>query len=213
MRVGAERNRSDVSMEEETDEEDAVTQSAHRMESDSESEDEAEQHPYPLEGKYRDEADKAALMAMSEIDREAVLAERATQIERLQQSRELRSILSKSRSNASGPAESTRRSTRAQTMPAKGKDATKAGQLAEIKRSRDTGGLKKATGDSSDAPKLLDVQPLDDDDMEENKPEREVTVDDINKARMGRTAFHKLLDYPGFEKAATGKGLGMQVKV
>jgi RNA polymerase-associated protein RTF1 len=48
---------------------------------------------YPLEGKFLDQADKAYIMAMPEIKREELLAERAQQVERDRQNRALRQLL------------------------------------------------------------------------------------------------------------------------
>jgi RNA polymerase-associated protein RTF1 len=48
---------------------------------------------YPLEGKFVDEADKAEIMAMPEIKREELLAERAQEVERDRQNRALRQLL------------------------------------------------------------------------------------------------------------------------
>jgi RNA polymerase-associated protein RTF1 len=48
---------------------------------------------YPLEGKFKNAADKAEIMAMPEIKREELLAERATEIERDRQNRALKQLL------------------------------------------------------------------------------------------------------------------------
>ncbi|RKF73705.1 RNA polymerase-associated protein RTF1 [Golovinomyces cichoracearum] len=48
---------------------------------------------YPVEGKFIDSADKAKIMAMPEIDREQILADRATEVERERQSRLMKQIL------------------------------------------------------------------------------------------------------------------------
>ncbi len=48
---------------------------------------------YPLEGKFMSQADKAEIMAMPEINREELLAERAQQVERDRQNRALRQLL------------------------------------------------------------------------------------------------------------------------
>lgn len=48
---------------------------------------------YPLEGKFVNAADKAEIMAMPEIKREELLAERALEVERDRQNRALRQIL------------------------------------------------------------------------------------------------------------------------
>jgi RNA polymerase-associated protein RTF1 len=48
---------------------------------------------YPLEGKFMNSADKAEIMAMPEIKREELLAERAQEVERERQTRALRQLL------------------------------------------------------------------------------------------------------------------------
>jgi RNA polymerase-associated protein RTF1 len=48
---------------------------------------------YPLEGKFMNSADKAEIMAMPEIKREELLAERAQEVERDRQNRALRQLL------------------------------------------------------------------------------------------------------------------------
>ncbi|CAL3967377.1 unnamed protein product [Diplocarpon coronariae] len=77
-------------------------QSAPMDESDSESDSGPTFHDdgdrYPLEGKFMNSSDKAAIMAMSEIEREQKLAERAQEVERDRQNRALRQLL-KSREN------------------------------------------------------------------------------------------------------------------
>lgn len=168
--------------------------------SDEETEDDV---MFPLEGKYKDEADRSELLAKSQLEREAILAERATQIERAQQNRVLKNMLKERKeqkaANFDAIAESTRRSTRTAVVP-KSKDAVKVGQLAEIKKSREEKGTGKKAADLSESKagesrKLAEVL-----DMEE----REITVDDLNKARIGRSGFHKLIDYPGFEETIIG---------
>lgn len=169
-------------------------------------------------------------MAMSEIEREAVLAERATEIERAQQDRHLRTLLrSQSRAAAgngtgntsggeSGGGGVTRRSTRTQTMPQAKKLDSKKGKLDEMKRAREERSTRKdkpsSTGDDEERQRKRSIADDDDDDddrveyandlYEAKKEEREIDLQDVNKARIGRTGFTKLCDYPGFEDAVVG---------
>lgn len=72
-------------------------QSAPMDESDSESDAGAafdDGDKYPIEGKFMNAADKAEIMAMPEIKREELLAERAQEVERDRQNRALRQLLS-----------------------------------------------------------------------------------------------------------------------
>src|SRR5271168_571703 len=48
---------------------------------------------FPVEGKFMSSADKAEIMAMPEIKREELLAERAQEVERDRQNRALRQLL------------------------------------------------------------------------------------------------------------------------
>lgn len=64
--------------------------------SDSESDDGAyhdEEDRYPLEGRFKNAADKAEIMAMPEIKREELLAERASEIDKDRQNRALKQLL------------------------------------------------------------------------------------------------------------------------
>lgn len=178
------------------------------MESDT-SDDEGGEVLYPLEGKYKDHADKEKLLAMTEIDREAVLADRMAQIERAQQDRHLRNLL-KSRTAADAAAASTRKSTRTKSAPKKSEEATKRGKLDELRRNREerkaTGGRKNSFGDEDASRKMKD-----DDDEEDGafaddyvvKEERPIELGDVNRCRIGRTGLAKLCDYPGFEETVT----------
>ena len=187
---------------------------------------------YPYEGTYKDAADKAKLMAMPEIEREAELEGRATEIERAQQDRHLRTLLrSQSRaaaSNAPGNTSGgesvgggvTRRSTRTQTMPQAKKLDSKKGKLDEMKRAREERSTRKdkpsSTGDDEEKRRknsiIVDNHDNDDDDRVEyandlyevRKEEREIDLHDVNRSRIGRTGFSKLCDYPGFEEAVIG---------
>ncbi|KAF8420825.1 hypothetical protein EV426DRAFT_537104 [Tirmania nivea] len=219
---------SELSEEEEEERPAATRSTNNRYASSSEdSDDDGIFELYPYEGTYKDAADKAKLMAMPEIEREAALADRATEIERAQQDRHLRTLLrSQSRAaagngagNTSG-AESagggiTRRSTRTQTMPQAKKHDSKKGKLDEMKRAREERSTRKdkpsSTGDDDErARKRSTTADGDDDDgrveyandlYEVKKEEREIDVQDVNRARIGRTGFAKLCDYPGFEEA------------
>ncbi|KAI5811613.1 hypothetical protein DFH27DRAFT_605710 [Peziza echinospora] len=210
--------------------------SAYASESSEDDEEENIFELYPYEGTYKDAADKAKLLAMSEIEREAVLAERATEIERAMQDRHLRTLLkSQSRAAAnsgnnadknnggntsggdSGGGGATRRSTRAQNMPQAKKLDSKKGKLDEMKRAREERNTRKdkpgssTHGDDEGTSRRRSLADLLDDDDDDRAPfaeelyvkkkeEREVDLQDINRARIGRTGFTKLCDYPGFEE-------------
>lgn len=187
----------------------------------SSSDEDGVQDPYPLEGKYKDHADMQELLAMEEIGREAVLADRAAQIERAQQNRHLRNLL-KSRNaadkaNGAAVGGANRRSTRTKSMPKKTEETTKRGKLDELKKIREerstrAAGSGKQAGDEEDArAKRKSTHDHEEDktglteDIYPKEVDREITLSDVNRARIGRTGLGKLCDYPGFEKTVTGK--------
>lgn len=182
----------------------------------SSDEEDSVQDLYPLEGKYKDATDMAGLLAMEEIDREAVLAERAAQIERAQQDRHLRNLLkSRNAADKANGLASTRRSARTKSMPKKNEETTKRGKLDELKKIREERSTRAAgsgkTDKEEEGPKRRSLA----DEEEERagfaeelytskKEQREITVSDVNRARIGRTGLGKLCDYPGFEDAVRG---------
>jgi len=179
-------------------------------ESGSDEDDHNEPSLYPLEGKYKDHADKEHLQAMTEIDREAVLAERMAQIEREQQDRHLRNLL-KSRNaadrakGAAAAAASTRKSLRTKSAPKQTQEATKRGKLDELRRNREerkATGRRSSFGDEDASRRLLSDGEEDFTPEVPAKEERPIELADINLCRLGRTSLSKHLDYPDFENVA-----------
>lgn len=178
----------------------------------SESDDDADRELYPLEGKYKDQADKLRLLAMTEIDREAVLAERMAHIEREQQNRHLRNLLKSrnaadSRAAAAAAAAATRKSLRTKSAPKKTEEATKRGKLDELRRTREerkATGRRSSFGDEDASRRMLsdgeEAEGFADDYVPQD--ERPIELDDANRCRIGRTALGKLCDYPGFDQVA-----------
>lgn len=165
---------------------------------------------YPLEGKYIDHADKAKLLAMTEVEREAVLADRAAKLEREHLDRQLRNLLKSRNADAAGGGDggsALRKSGRTKSAPKKNEEVSKRGKLEELRRVREerkAGGGKTAIADEDASKPLLD----DDDDggrMDDSQhEEREITLDDVNRAKIGRTGLAKLCDYPNFEEVVKG---------
>ncbi|MCJ1311873.1 hypothetical protein MMC25_005546 [Agyrium rufum] len=76
----------------ESEESDHV-ESAAMSESDAEGEADEDATLYPVENKFKSEKDRAEIMALPEVQREAILAERAAEIDRKQQDQTLRRLL------------------------------------------------------------------------------------------------------------------------
>jgi RNA polymerase-associated protein RTF1 len=103
---------------------------------------------YPLEGKFINAADKAEIMAMPEIKREEVLADRANQIERDRQNRALRSLLQareaekkkgekKRKADQADLDDSQRKTSRQRTKVGGGRVGEASSGIDSLKRARD----------------------------------------------------------------------------
>ncbi len=120
--------------------------------SDSESDadpafDDDEGDRYPLEGKYKNSTDKAEIMAMPEIKREELLAERAQEVERDRQNRALRQLLNareqdakkqdkKRKAGAADLEENQRKTSRQRTKLGGGKVGEASTGIDSLKRAR-----------------------------------------------------------------------------
>lgn len=184
---------------------------------------------FPFEGKYYSQKDKDEILSMSEIQREAILAERAQQIERRTQDLHLRQLLrdrekdeakaeSRMKRNAAnaGLDDTPRKSSRAKT--------TKKSETLEIynkerkergkQRQRIENDLKnrgpKTNGTSDKSDNEADEDSGVEWDTGASKPVTAVPDDppatqrDYERVRVGRTNFAKVCFYPGFEDAITG---------
>ena len=184
---------------------------------------------FPFEGKYYSQKDKDEILSMSEIQREAILAERAQQIERRTQDLHLRQLLrdrekdeakaeSRMKRNAASaglddtPRKSSRPKTtkKSETLEIYNKERKERGkQRQRIENDLKNRGLtRNGTSDKSD-------NEADEDsgvewDTGAAKPVTAVPDDppatqrDYERVRVGRTNFAKVCFYPGFEDAITG---------
>lgn len=182
-----------------------------------------EQEPYPLEGKYKDYADKARIEAMDEMAKEELLYERAQETNAYHERLYLTQRAAREKNQVQEERLSRLKKVKALTRLAK------LLKLSELKKQRD----KKARRDAGDLysddldgynPEEpeddYDPDALDDDneygrdEYEEddyspeeelwgrNKrstPPRETSLADINKIRVGRAQVAKFLYYPEFE--------------
>ncbi|EEB09710.1 RNA polymerase II associated Paf1 complex [Schizosaccharomyces japonicus yFS275] len=171
------------------------------------------ENPYRLEGKFRDEEDRARLMAMTEVERESILYEREEEIAKLNERRELAVRLRKQKEQYSQT--SARRSTREKLTS---ETAGKRDKLTELKKRRqersnkvNTSARKEVTEKAystsedeasyseqeSDAysegysPRIVETQSA-------------VTLDDVNTIRLGRKHIVKYMFHPLFESCTVG---------
>lgn len=110
-----------------------------------------EDNPYPVENRFKSEKDRKEILALPEVDREAILAERAQEVERNVQDQHLRRLL-QARENAEAKAakrkapidleESPRKSTRQKTTLGGRKVGEASKQIEAYKRQREEKVLK-----------------------------------------------------------------------
>ena len=174
---------------------------------------------YPLEGKFRDPKDKAAIMAMTEIERENILAERAQAAEEASQTLALRRMLAqrereeagKKKRKAGDVDETPRKSTRTK--------ATKTNETLEAyKRQREQRGRERRRGEDRKArdrrspSKDSDADAEGDSEVEwDDAPAKSAPVDqppadlhDYQRVKIGRLNFPVINFTPGFEEKVVG---------
>lgn len=171
---------------------------------------------YPIEGKFSSERDRADIMAMTEIQREEILAERAAEVQRRAQDQQLKRLLSarnksesdkkKRKANAADLDDSQRKSSRQRT---KANDP-----LEAYKRQRELKGAQRARGEErrrereqseeagysdEDADGEDEVQWDDGHRASPTKEDPPAELRDFERVRVGRSNFTKVCLYPTFE--------------
>lgn len=177
---------------------------------------------YPIEGRFRSEADRADIMAMTEIEREEILAERAAEIQRRAQDQQLKRLLtsqrdSDARKRKAGAADlddGQRKSSRPKT---KASD-----KIEAYKRQRELKGAQRARGEerrlkgaqsSSEEGGYSDDDASGESEVEWDdrrkaspvrKDEPPPEIEDFERIRVGRSQFAKHLFDPTFEDSVRG---------
>ncbi|KAF8153059.1 hypothetical protein B0H34DRAFT_722097 [Crassisporium funariophilum] len=162
---------------------------AERMEMDTESEkepveseDEMED-PFPLEGKYKDEADRRELLSMTEIRREEILSERDEEKQRLKNQRAISDMVKQQqRGGASGAGDDSVSRAAKRQHTARGATKEKAQRLDELKAKRKAKDDKKRTKvnespsqrqERSSSPQDMDISDSESEDGQISKMELE----------------------------------------
>lgn len=181
---------------------------------------------YPVDGMYASQAEKAEIMAMREVEREQIIAERISEIERQRQNRLLRQMVNnveneerkqvkKKRSADTAELEDGDRKTSRQRTGGKGSGTAmdslrrareeKARRREDHERRKDTysprGRGSREPEDSDDEfgrgrSRTPDAEPARD------LPPPELR--DYDRVRLGRNEFAQVCFTPGFESAITG---------
>lgn len=175
---------------------------------------------YPVEGQFTSTADKAHILGLPEIEREEILAERASHVTRKQQDLQLKRALAatreKARSHNKRKADNdlddgVRKSSKAKTE--------KRSALDDYKRAREQREAGKTRVDSRRDPRddrsvsyASDRDADGESEVEYAEPsydynkrdEPSADIRDFNRAHVGRSNFAKVCFYPNFENAVKG---------
>lgn len=181
---------------------------------------------YPLDGKFLSEKDKAEIMAMPELQRETVLADRAAEMQRRKEDLALRQLReNRLKVEAQADAIKKRKAPEIDDTPRKANRTkmTKTNEkLENYKKAREQRTEQRKrnedrkTGDR-DSPAKNDAEESDKDadgeeDVEWDEPasrapaknEAQPEMRDYERIRVGRTNFARVCFWPGFEDAIKG---------
>lgn len=219
--------------EEEDDEDDynpaAVQTEAGRFSENEDEYEEEEENPFPLEGKFRDEDDRAHLEGLPEMERETLLFERS-QIMQKYHDRKLfrqrgRDMKEQQKKKLLREGQKTRSSAR--TTHATGHSDLKASKLSQLRKQREQKG-QRANRDyeEEEDEDRYEGSEYEDEDEEDYDPynrkshrevekeeevewaedqlDREVDITDFNKIKIGRSFVAKFCFYPGFSDVVKG---------
>jgi RNA polymerase-associated protein RTF1 len=196
---------------------------------DEEDLDEGLVNPYPLEGKYRDEEDRANLLAMDEVQREQTLFDRSQEIESYNEKKYLQQRMKQQRTQAAG-GKTTRTSTRAKIVKdsAKGSKLDKLSELRKQREQKSKRERRKQNEDYEDDEEEDDDEDdeaedegLDEDDFGYDEYDNQVAwgsgsssvrprtkrsteranYESINSVKVGRTLLNRLCFYSDFSDA------------
>lgn len=182
---------------------------------------------FPLEGQFYSEKDKAEIMAMPEVQREELLAERAEEAARRTQDLQLRRLLQargkeeakaadkkKRKAGAADLDESQRKSSRPKTKASESLETYKRQrEQRNQQRRRETDHKNRDRRSRSRDSDRSDKDAEGESEVEWDeggkaipgtREEQPVELRDIERVRVGRSNFAKVCFYPGFEDAITG---------
>lgn len=171
-------------------------------------------NPYPLENKYKDTADRAALLELPEIEREEILYERAQEVQRYEERKYLaqrRARMARPADEDGAPSAKRQRGTTGVSSGTKsGLEALKKRRAEQQRRSGrrgvsddDSESDPSASDDDSDASARA-ASEVEWDSPSDSEAETNVTLSDINRLRWGKTLFARYAQYPEFESSVTG---------
>lgn len=176
---------------------------------------------FPVEGKYYSVQDREDVLAKPEIEREAILAERAEQALKRQQDQQLKRALAAAKSAASGrkrkaAADDDDGARRTRPKAEKTKTA-----LDDYRRAREMKGADRgrsdvgrgarrderspsSAGSDRDADGESEVEWAEPSSDSRRREEPPPELKDFDRCRLGRTAFAKVCFFPGFQESVVG---------
>ncbi|KAL9476679.1 hypothetical protein ACSS6W_006520 [Trichoderma asperelloides] len=180
---------------------------------------------YPVDGMFISEAEKAEIMAMREVEREQIIADRVSEIERQRQNRLLRQMVNnveieerkqvkKKRSADTAELEDgTRKAARARTGKGSESAIDSFRRARAEKQRRQEDRERRRDGLSPRGRESREPEESDDDEFGQahRSPEKAASRElpppelrDFDRVRLGRNEFAQVCSTPGFEAAITG---------
>ncbi|KAL1801404.1 hypothetical protein ACET3X_001746 [Alternaria dauci] len=175
--------------------------------------------PYPLEGKYVDEADKRHILSLSQLEREEILGQRAEEMSsanfKAELARRAANVQNDRKRKADSEDADERKSSRPKVQPRKNekleaykREREQRGQQRQRNDDRRSGRRRSSSADRDggsdvDADGESDVE-WDDRVPEKAREELPATLRDFESVRVGRGFFSEVCFHPGFEEAMTG---------
>lgn len=205
------------------DESDSDTEPAHGASRSTTAPGANDDDKYPVDGMFMSEAEKAEIMAMREVEREQIIADRISEIERQRQNRLLRQMVNnveieerkqvkKKRSADTELEDGARRASRPKT--GKGESAIDSLRRARAEKARrQEDRERRRDGMSPHGRESREPEESDDDfgQSRNRSPEKAVARElpppelrDFDRVRLGRNEFAQVCSTPGFEAAITG---------
>lgn len=224
--------------DEDEDEEDdynpaAVQTESGRYSEEDEEDEEEEENPFPLEGKYKDDNDRAHLEGLPEMERETLLFERSQIMQKYHDRRLFRergrNMKEQQKNRQLREGNKTRSSAR--TTHATGHSDLKASKLSQLRKQREQKGhranrdrdFEEEEEEEEDRYEGSEYEDEDEEDYDpynrkshrdaekedevewaEDQLDREADITDFNKIKIGRSFVAKFCFYPGFNDVVKG---------
>ncbi|KAL6700637.1 hypothetical protein J3F84DRAFT_358830 [Trichoderma pleuroticola] len=206
------------------DESDSDTEPAHGASRSTTAPGANDDDKYPVDGMFMSEAEKAEIMAMREVEREQIIADRISEIERQRQNRLLRQMVNnveieerkqvkKKRSADTELEDGARRASRPKTGKGSESAIDSLRRARAEKQRRQEDRERRRDGMSPHGRESREPEESDDEfgQSRNRSPEKAAARElpppelrDFDRVRLGRNEFAQVCSTPGFESAITG---------